>query len=330
MSEVELSEYIISKLGAHTGAKIVMNPQVKDIAIDMIVDDCESLTRYILEIKPKASVESIARLNLYKDIMARSVPADNVKFVLVTKFISPRMKELTDILGIETMTVPGMIKFPKETTKPAQGAVKITSEKAWKVVSGLIALRSSSIRNLSIAQGVSYGWAHATIQHLIDQGIAKKNGNQVTIIDMEKLLNGVAWERPTQGLVKIEQRIPYDDVHNAAKELSRLLDSQGINYAFASYFAGSLYTGQSVRFDSIQMYYDKDKLDEVRELIGPEPDSSKIKLHFMVPDRELFGESRPIDGIKVTSPSQTLLDLAGLGYKGKDLTKAMVATYGQL
>jgi len=329
MSEAEFQEYLISRLGAHASAKIAVDPQVKDIPVDMVVDDEESSTKYVLEIKPKASVDSIARLNLYRDIMVRSVH-DHVKFVLVSKLISPKMKDLADDLGIEVLTVPRAIRLPSETIRPVQGAVKVTSEKSWKVVSGLLALRSSSIRNLSIVQGVSYGWTHATIQHLIAQGIARKSGNQVTIRDMDKLLNGVAWERPTQGLVKKEVWIPYGDVFEAAKELSIMLDSQGFNYAFASYFAGSLYTGQSVRFDSIQIYSDADKVDEICELIGTEPNGSNLKLQIMIPDRDLFGGSRSIDGTRVTSPSQTLLDLAGLGYKGKDLTKEMVAIYGQL
>jgi hypothetical protein len=307
----------------------------------MVVDDWEKSTKYVLEIKSKANVESIARLNLYKDIVNHSidlhnkntinpVPDENLKFILVTKYISSKMEKLADDIGIDVLTVPIGIKLPSETVKPAQGAVKITAEKSWKVVSGLLSLRSSSIRNLSIAQKVSYGWTHATIQHLIAQGITNKNGNQVTIHDIDKLLNGVAWERPTQGLIKKEWCISYDEIFGAAQELSSIFDSQGINHAFASYLAGSLYAGQSVRFDSIQMYSDADKMDDICELIGPEPTGSKLKLQLMVPDRELFKESRTVDGVRITSPSQTLLDLAGLGYRGKDLTKAMVAIYGQL
>lgn len=322
--------YILSRLGVDNSSRIEIGYHWKDFPVDMVFDDSKSSTKYVLEIKPKAIMESVAILNLYRDIMILSNPEQNLRFVLVTKHIDPRMKNLADELGIEVLTVPSDINLPSKAIKPVQSAVKITSEKSWNVVSGLIALGPSSIRNLSITQGVSYGWTHATIQHLIAQGIARKFGNQVSIHDIDKLLNGVAWERPTYGLVKKEHSIPYDDAFEAAKDLTDMFDSQNIPHAFASYFAGSLYTGQSVRFDSIQMYSDMNKVEDICELVGPEPEGSKLKLQIMAPDREVFDGSRSLGGVKVTSPPQTLLDLAGLGYKGKDMTRSMVAVYGQL
>ena len=45
---------------------------------------------------------------------------------------------------------------------------------------------------------------------------------------------------------------------------------------------------------------------------------------------DVFSDSREKEGILVVSPSQALLDLAGLGYSGKDITKAMLEKYASL
>jgi hypothetical protein len=53
-------------------------------------------------------------------------------------------------------------------------------------------------------------------------------------------------------------------------------------------------------------------------------------MKMYAPDRGVFDDTVEKEGIKVVSPAQTLLDLAGLGYSGMDITKAMVDKYGDL
>ena len=49
----------------------------------------------------------------------------------------------------------------------------------------------------------------------------------------------------------------------------------------------------------------------------------------MKPDRIVFdNNSEIIDGVSVTSREQTLLDVAGLGYSGRDLLNDMMEQYG--
>lgn len=330
MSEGDFQRQVISLLGADKDSEIKVRSRWRDISIDMMVDDKRSNIKHIVVIRPKVSVESVALANLFKDIMTRSANEEHLRFSIVARNATSKMGELADELGIELLIVPDEIVLPDGPIKPIQSGVKITSDKSWRVVSGLIALRSSSIRNLSLVQNVSYGWAHATIRHLLVQGIAGKRGNLVSIQDMDRLLNGVAWERPTQELIAKELRIPFEDVFEAARMISGKLSNQNVRHAFSSYFAGSQYTGQSVRFDSVQMYLDPNKIDDIDELIGHGSKEHDMVLQVMAPDRDLFKDARLIGGVTVTSPSQTLLDLAGLGYKGRDLTKAMVSIYGQL
>ncbi|MFA5312186.1 MAG: hypothetical protein WC375_02570 [Methanomassiliicoccales archaeon] len=329
MNNIELIPFIKQRLDLDEGAEVKLDAYWKDFGFDMIIEDKKRSKTFFIEVKAKVSIESLALLNLYKDHIDLELKSGG-HFILVTKSISPRLMEMANRTGIDILMMPREIVLTENPSKSSTGAVKITSEKSWRVVSGLIRLRSSSIRNLSISERVSYGWTHSTINNLITHGIAKKNGNQVSISDMDKLLNGVAWERPTYSLVEKEINIPFQDIHSAAKELTDVLDARGIKFVFSSYFAGMQYTGLGIQFDSIQMYIDADEIMSIKELVGASSDKAGVRLQLMRPDRELFSEAREVGGLKVTSPSQTLLDLAGLGYKGKDLTKGLVAIYDQL
>ena len=55
-----------------------------------------------------------------------------------------------------------------------------------------------------------------------------------------------------------------------------------------------------------------------------DPASEGINVRIYLPDRPLFDDVTEKDGMVMVSRSQTLLDLAGLGYRGKDLTLAMM------
>ncbi len=329
MNNTELITFIKQSLDVDDEADVKLDAYWKDLGFDMIIDDKRRTKMFFIDVKAKASIESLALLNLYKDYIDPE-PTSGRHFILVTKFISPRLMEMAIKIGIDVLMMPREIVLTENPSKSSIGAVKITSEKSWKIVSGLIRLRSSSIRNLSISEKVSYGWAHSTINNLITHGIANKNGNQVFISDMDKLLNGVAWERPTYSLVEKEFSIPFQEISSAAKELTEVLETHGIKFAFSSYFAGMQYTGLGIQFDSVQVYVDAEEIGNVKELLGTSDDGSGVRLQLMRPDRMLFSETRVVGGFKVTSPSQTLLDLAGLGYKGKDLTKGLVAIYDQL
>lgn len=335
VDEIDLGAYLKTRLGIDERAEIKLHPHWRDYLFDMAIEDKTRQAIYFILIKPRATVEGLALVNLYKDYA--SVNSENedevrfeLRFVLVTKYLPPHLNELAKMMDIFVLTVPKGVKLTEKSEKTVQAPMKVTSEKSWKVVSGLIRLKTSSIRNLSLTQGVSYGWTHSTITNLIVHGIAKRNGNQVSIVDIDKLLNGVAWERPTRALIVREIILPGTDVFEVARDLTAIFDGENVPHAFACYIAGTQYTGQSVRFDSLQVYVDKDDMSEVLGGLSPSTEGPGIKVQVMAPDRELFSGAQIIGEIRVTSPTQTLLDLAGLGYKGRDMTRAMVTALDQL
>jgi len=57
-----------------------------------------------------------------------------------------------------------------------------------------------------------------------------------------------------------------------------------------------------------------------------------IAVRTYTPDRDVFEDRRvlSVEGLWLVSPAQALLDCAGLGYAGRDLTQKLVEAYGRL
>lgn len=327
-----LTEMIRAKLNLSDSAVVIKEPIFKDawspVEVDLVIEDGKS--RFFVEIKSKVRVDTIAQLVLLKELLKKqNKDVSNIFLVIASKVIPPKVEEIAKEVDIKLVAIPHNdgVSIQKYDYFPSK--IKVTSEKSWKVVTRLLKEKMTSIRQLSIMENVSYGWAYANIQSLISQGIVTKKGNFVRISDTNKLLNGVAWERPFENLCIKEINIEYDDAFKAALELSHILNNKGIKFAFTSYTAGGLYTGYAFRHDSIYLYIEEHEIDF---FIKAFEDKKKkgIKARIYTPDRELFDNTREIEGIKIVSPAQTLLDLAGLGYSGRDITKAMVDKYASI
>jgi hypothetical protein len=329
----ELFEIISAKLNLSDSAVVIKEPVLKDALIPVSVDAVieEGNSRYYVEIKSKASVDTVARLILLKELLKKqNKNISNIYLVIASKVIPPNVEDLAKQVGIILVTISHNIGLPMQNYNYFPSKTKVTSEKSWKVITRLLKEKTTSIRQLSLMENVSYGWAYAIIQSLISQGIVTKlKGNYVKISDANKLLNGVAWERPFENLCIKEINIEYSDAFKAAQELSHILKNKGIKFAFTSYTAGGLYTGYAVRHDSVYLYLEKNELDFFIKAFE-EKKKKGIKARIYAPDRELFNDTREKEGITIVSPAQTLLDLAGLGYSGRDIAKAMVDEYASL
>lgn len=328
----ELFEILRAKLNLSDSAVHKEEPVLKDasthIRVDMIIEDGKN--RYLVEVKSRASIDTIANLVLIKELLRNgNQDLSGIFFVIAGNVFTPEVEKIANQTNIILVTIPRNIEHATKKYDHSSGKVKITSEKSWKVITRLLTEKTTSIRQLSILEKVSYGWAHATIQSLLSQGVVTRKGNYVSISDTNKLLNGVAWERPFENLFADEITIDYQDAFKAASELSQILKNNGINFAFTSYTAAGLYTGYAIRHDAVYLYLEKKEMDFFKSTFR-ETEKQGIKARIYTPDRDVFTDTREKEGILVVSPSQALLDLAGLGYSGRDITKAMVDKYATL
>ncbi|ATU08225.1 hypothetical protein [Methanohalophilus portucalensis] len=291
---------------------------------DLIVEENDAI--YFIGIKSKASVDVIAKLNLLRDFCLKNTFPKKIQLAIAAKSFPVREKLLMDQLDITMVKLPWSIKLTTEKqSKPSNH--RITSAKSWKIVSRLLKEKKTSIRQLAILEDISYGWAHKTTQALIQQNIVKKENNRVSISNADKLLNGIAWERPLNKLKRCEIQIPFSESMVAAREITRAFSMQhNIPVGFTSYTAAALYTGYGVRNDTVYLYLNDEHIDYFKELFESSSRNS-IKAIIYRPDREVFQNTLEKEGVRIVSASQTLLDLAGMGYSAMDITKAMVAKY---
>lgn len=276
----------------------------------------------IVDISRNVDTSSLARLNLMKDVVKRNDKGPEPRFLMLGKTCSNRIREWADQLGIEVILIDRSADLPGIPKGDVTSSVKVTSVKSWDVICALLRMRTTSIRQLSLSSGVSYGWAHATIKHLLGQGMVGKKGDWVHFTDVDKLLNGVSWERPVRKFMREEIVLTYDNKEEAADAVQDVLSDRNVDFTFCLFVAGSRYTNYSFRNDAVQLYLDDKDMDLVRGLASGREEG--IVLQIFRPDRKVYDRSGTVEGLRITSPCQTLLDLAGLGYGGKDMTDEMV------
>jgi predicted transcriptional regulator len=254
-----------------------------------------------------------------------------VNLIIAAKWFYPREESLARELDIRLIRLPWTITVTSAKDHPQSG-MRITSEKSWKIVSRLLKERNTSIRQLALKENVSYGWAHKVIGMLIEQNVVKKENNYVHLADLKNLLNGVAWERPLKNLQSGDEiRLSFNGAFSAAQQITSILKSQKVPFAFTSYTSGGLYTGYAFRQDAVYLYLEKNQIKQFKEQFGSDTQSDTgIRAVIYIPDRDVFSNIQEKESVVVTSPSQTLLDLAGLGYSAMDLTKVMVEKYVDL
>jgi hypothetical protein len=326
MMDEKLTDYIRWKLGVSPSSQIGDQDVLHGVTIDLLIIERDEV--FLIEIVSRCSIDTLARLNLARDMYIRGTGMTmKVTPVLVTNAISSTLLDMAESLGFTIIDVPkGML--PESRVSSGKKPVKISSEKSWQVVSKLIQLKTSSIKRLSEETLVSYGWAHATIEHLLRQNIVAREGDWVHVRDLDRLLTGIAWERSTMDLVTMEFPLGPGEAFGLAKDISDHLEHDHIPFAFACYLPGTLYTGYAERFDSLQLYLAPSNAEFLKNRFQAE--GGKVKIQVLSPDRDLLATARRIENIQVTSPSQTLLDLAGLGFRAKDMTRMMVDRYADL
>lgn len=322
--------YIMDFLDIPLGAGVInVEPYLKDLPFspDLILEKDNIL--YVIEIKSRVTVDTISRLNLFRELWQReNADGKQIRLIVAAKYFPKMEQELMEKLEITAIKLPWSFMSESREQYTSAGH-RITSEKSWKVISRLLKEKKTSIRQLALLENVSYGWAHKTIRALMQQNIVKQENSHVSISDVNKLLNGIAWERPLSNLRMKQMRINFTESTIAAKDITSAFKQGNIPVAFTSYTAASLYTGYGVRHDAVYLYIPEEHIGHFRELFGSDSESGILALIYH-PDREVFRGTKEKEGVKIVSPAQTLLDLAGMGYSAMDMTKQMVSAYATI
>ena len=263
----EVAAFIRGQLNLPSSAEeIDIGTMYTTLSLDLpIRPDCifkDDRTLYFVEVKSSAvTIDTIARMAFLRELWRRrETDSFDIHLVIAAKGIHQREEQLAGELGIRLIKLPWTLETAPNKEHPPSG-MRITSEKSWRVISRLLKEKSTSIRQAAIKENVSYGLAHKVIGMLLDQNVVKKDSGYVTIADVKKLLNAVAWERPMKNF-EIDEKIfvDFSGAHTAAQEISRALKEQNIPCAFTTYTSGGLYTSYAFRHDAVYLYLKKESI----------------------------------------------------------------------
>lgn len=288
------------------------------VRVDLMIEEGDK--RIIVEFCRTASWDKLSHLLLVKEL------DKNVsKVILAGRLFPDSILRAAKLLKVGIIQLPDNIFIQKDNLRPRG---KLTSEKAWKIILYLFEKGPCSIRSISKSNNISYGWTHGVITNLIARDFVDQNGNLVKITDMQGLLNAVAWERPLKELEKTEITTSFYSTNDLARTLTAWAERRGSTVVMCAYIASTLHFGLGVRSDMVQCYIDDmGTMETVRREFSSEIKNG-IKLKIYKPDRNVLDNSLTMDKIRITSKDQTVLDIAGLGYSGRDLLLEMVRSYG--
>jgi len=324
-------EYIKRELDISESASYFWEVQISKelpFTADLVIEDHSK--KYIIEITSRLTIDQIGRQLVLRTFLRNMESwSEDAEFVVASKFISPETEKIAHFCDIRIVTLPYRSNVPKSERSDVRLIGKISSAKSWKIVIALLMEKECSIRHIAQKANVSYGWAHATVKSLIAKGIVVEDNNYIKLHDVPKLLNGIAWERPFEKLYYNEVVLPDNNAFSAARTITRMCERQDIKCGFTSFTAGGIYTKYGFRHDTVYTYISKDNIDSFLKSFDVS-DTHGIKIRVYKPDRDVFTDTRKIEDIRLVSPAQTLLDLAGLGYSGRDLTLKLVENYAIL
>jgi hypothetical protein len=327
----ELIALLRTKLGLSDKAVIKQEGTLRDnypFQFDLIIEDNNKT--YLVELKNIVHFEALSLLGFFKLLQnANNVCTRDTETIIAGKRITPEAAKAAEMAGIRFIRLPANTDLAEVHYRPRTMPMKITSPMSWQIISHFLKAKESSIRQIAIGSGVSYGWTHANVRALLSKGIVSGNGGYIKIGDVNKLLNGIAWERPFERLFDQEIRIDTKSPIALAQEISLVCDELKMQCGFTSFTAGEIYTGYSARHDSAYVYLERKDIAILKGSFDVRTEGG-IALRIYTPDRDVFKDRRTVSSVWLVSPAQALLDCAGLGYAGRDLTLKLVEIYDQL
>ena len=327
----ELISLLRTELGFSEKAVIKQESTPSDnfpFRFDLIIEDGSKM--YLVELKHIVDLDALSHLGFLKLLQnVNNISNSDTELVIVGKRITSQAAKAAEMAGIRFIKLPADANPKEAHYKPSTVPVRLTSHLSWQIISYFLKIKKSSIRQLAIGSGASYGWTHAIVRALGSKGIVSGVGGYVKIDDVNKLLNGVAWERPFEKFFVQEIRIDANSPIALAQDISVVCDELMMPCGFTSFTAGEIYTGYSSRHDSAYIYLEKKNITALKGSFDVRTEGG-IALRIYAPDRDVFKDRRKFSGVWLVSPAQALLDCAGLGYAGRDLTLKLVEIYDRL
>ena len=321
----DLFRFLQEKLNLSNKAQLSMLSarSIKDNYSIADANITDGVRRIHLIFKYRATLNDLSKMNLLKSLTSLDKNDDFLdEYVILSTRTDPQITEYSQRLAILTIGIPSEI-LPREYYRQNVKTVKMSLSRSFHVIYKFLQLSPSTISEVSDQSGVSYGWTHAVINRLIEIGIAERRTGYYSIKNVNALLDLLAYERPIRSLVYRELMVNSVDAMHLANEISRFAEVESIDLAFTGITSSSMYDKFNIRRDSAYLYVRREDIGHFLELIGKEK-KGNVKLTVLLPDRDIFSNTSVLNGIRVVSAEQTLLDLASMGIQAREVAVRMV------
>lgn len=262
---------------------------------------------------------------------------------------SRRAASITGVTLLETALLAIRHSEVRFSSRP-RTRVPLTSATSWKVVLPLIQKRRfKTIRALSEHSGVSYGWTHTVVSHLLSLEIVSKSQRRIRVDAPSRLFDFIATERPMRALLALELPVsPTIPIPALFGSLRRVIP--GMSEPVLCGLSAAEFHGSTLRFPRTAQAYVAPNA-EVRNAIAhssllrnvlrvrstggasrrktaQEADRDSVALSLYFPDRDVTTARIRSRGLYATSFAQTILDCAGLGSSGQRAIQELVSIRG--
>lgn len=308
-----------------------------ELLVDLAIESRDVMT--LVEIGPRINEDMIYRIYSISHLLNKQVmDKKNIRLVCVGKSLKYSTQELAKRLGVETLLVPPKLyQYLSPRAALSEGSVslerlksnplKLTSEKAWKIVCSLMADSPLNILAVSVKTGVSYGWTNNIIHKLEDSGIITADYS-LRIKDIDRLFNIASWERTLDRMLLETINTNFSTATRCINEVALNLNKLGIDYAFTAHSSALAYGSSIMREDTVYIYLPNPSDSEViKSFSGGENRGCRLKVY--VPDRDIMKSSNEFNGVRIVDACQNILDLAGLGTEGRIAAKDLVNKIGK-
>ena len=334
-------QFILEKLKISPDAKVDRSYPIsvgeRELLIDLAIESKDTMT--LVEIKSRINEDTIYRIYALSHLINKqAVGAKEVRLVCAGKTIKYSIQELANKLGVEILLVPPKLyQYLSEMATGSglnassqhvkTGPLRLTSEKAWKIVCSLLADKPSNILSISRKTSVSYGWANYVIHRLENAGIITVDYG-LRVKDLDRLFNVVSWERALDGLLVETIITNFSTATQCINEVALNLNRLGIDYAFTAHWSAVSYGSSIMREDTAYIYLiNPSDRGVIRSFSDGKAGGCRLKVY--VPERDIMKSTTMFNGIRVVDMCQNILDLAGLGADGRIAARDLVNKLGQ-
>ncbi len=293
--------------------------------LDLLVRDGDRT--FVCEIKAATgTVESMGRIHLvaqYPDLLGAQRPPGEVTAVVVAPSWARNVEALAQRIGILTVTAPmGLLRNLTPESAP------ITTPKAWNVVTEIIRMGfNPGVRQLAKASGTSTGWTSGIVRSLQARGIIEGDGS-LRDTGILLLLDRVANERPLDSLRRVTFSTSLANWEDADEALRRHWPEiigrlNPPDFYRCGQTAAMIHVDHILRHDAVQLYA-RDSATLRYFFEGEQPGEHGVQFIIYEPDRNMEDGAQGKGPKRYVSLSQTLLDVAGMGYAARDTALKLV------